>query len=200
MHRKAYMLISGLFGLALLLAACSSESATATSPPTATPEPELPEAVGAAVVEHVLHTDPYDGWGTWQGDEWNNFDAFLKSGEPHGAVVRIFANDVALEAAAAPGFGGTLPAGSIVLKENYMGTDPAEPGELAALTIMYKVEGLNPDANDWFWVKAAGDGSKIDAEGAVGGCIGCHSQPKNADFLLRYAFGKEPAITSLSAE
>ena len=45
-----------------------------------------------------------------------------------------------------------------------MGTDPNEPGELTALTIMYKVDGFNAEANDWFWVKAAGDGSAIDAE------------------------------------
>lgn len=28
-----------------------------------------------------------------------------------------------------------------------------------------------PTANNWFWGKAAGNGSAIDAEGAVGGCI-----------------------------
>jgi hypothetical protein len=148
----------------------------------------------------VLDASPYQEWGTWPTDEWNDFTQFLKSGEPHGNVVRIFVNDVALEAAAAEDFGGILPAGSIVLKENYMGADPEDPGELAALTIMYKVEGFNPEANDWFWVEAAGDGSAIDLEGAVAGCIGCHSQPNNADYLLRYAFGEEPAVPGLGAE
>jgi cytochrome c553 len=81
-----------------------------------------------------------------------------------------------------------------------MGSDPDNPGQLAALTIMYKVEGFNPEANDWFWVKAAGDGSEIEKEGAVGGCIGCHGQPNNADYLLRYAFGEEPAVPSLRPE
>jgi hypothetical protein len=81
-----------------------------------------------------------------------------------------------------------------------MGSDPDNPGQLAALTIMYKVEGFNPEANDWFWVKAAADGSEIEKEGAVGGCIGCHSQPNNADYLLRYAFGEEPAVPSLRPE
>jgi hypothetical protein len=50
--------------------------------------------------------------------------------------VRIFVNEVAQEAIEADDFGGTLPPGSIILKENYMGTDPADPGQLAALTIM----------------------------------------------------------------
>lgn len=182
-----------------LMAACSSsKSPTATAPPpTEDPMAMMPKAEGAAVVDYVLKTSPYTAWGTWPADQWNKFDTFLKSGEPHGSVVRIFVNDVALDAAAAAGFDGTLPPGSIVLKENYMGTDPAEPGQLAALTIMYKVEGFNPDANDWFWVKAAGDGSAVDAEGAVAGCIGCHSQPNNHDYLLRYGFGEEPAVPAL---
>lgn len=197
MHRRVSVSFLGLIALVLLLAACgSSESATATPEP----ESELPEAEGAVLVEYVLNTEPYEKWGTWPADEWNDFDVFLKSGEPHGSVVRIFVNNVALDAAAASDFDGTLPPGSMVLKENYMGTDPDDPGQLAALTIMYKVEGFNAEANDWFWVKAAGDGSAIDAEGAVGGCIGCHSQPNNRDYLLRFAFGEEPAVSSLTSE
>ncbi len=195
MYRRITVWTVSLVGLALLLAACSSsESPTATAEPTVA----LPGAAGVEVVEYVMDANPYQDWKTWPADEWNDFDQFLKSGEPHGKVVRIFVNDVALEAAAASGFTGTLPPGSMVMKENYMGTDPNEPGELAALTIMYKVEGFNAEANDWFWVKAAGDGSAIDAEGAVGGCIGCHSQPNNRDFLLRYGFGEEPAVPSSS--
>ena len=158
---------------------------------------EPPTADGQAILDYVMDATPYQSWGTWPTDDWNDFGEFLNSGEPHGNIVRIFVNDVAQKAAAADDFDGTLPAGSVILKENYMGTDPADPGQLAALTIMNKVEGFNPDANDWYWVKAAGDGSAIDKEGAVGGCIGCHSQPNNHDYQLRYGFGEEPAVPTL---
>ena len=223
MHRgNTIRTIIALVFLALLLAACGSGAAptatpvppTATSePPTATPVPptatsepatatpepalELPADDAQAILDYVMDATPYQEWGSWPTDDWTDFSEHLTSGEPHGNVVRIFVNDVAQEAAAADGFDDTLPAGSIIVKENYMGTDPADPGQLAALTIMNKVEGFNPDANDWYWVKAAGDGSAIDLEGAVGGCIGCHSQPNNHDYQLRYGFGEEPAVPTL---
>jgi len=175
---------------------------TPKPPPTPTPKPEmkLPGADGQAVLDYVLKQAPYTNWGTWPTDKWNDFSQFLVSGEPHGSVVRIFVNDVALQAAAAPGFDGVLPPGSVVVKENYTGADPNDPGQLAALTIMTKVEGFNPDANDWFWLKARGDGGAIDKEGAVDGCIACHGQPNNHDYLLRYGFGEEPAVPTLRSE
>ncbi|MBN1678852.1 MAG: cytochrome P460 family protein [Anaerolineae bacterium] len=153
--------------------------------------PGLPDANGASVLDYVINQNPYVEWKTWPADRWTDFSGVIQSGAPHGETVRIFVNDIALDAAAAE-FDGVLPYGSIVVKENYGGTVD-EPGDVMALTIMYKVEGYNPDAGDWFWIKANGDGSAIDAEGMVEGCIGCHSQDGNADFMLRYAFGEEPA-------
>lgn len=174
--------------LALFVVACQGGDGAA----------ELPEADGAALMEYVLETDPYTEWGTWPSDEWNDFDANLVSGAPHGNVVRIYVNDIALEAA--DSFDGSLPEGSMIAKENYVGEDPANPGELDAVTIMYKVDGFNPDAGNWFWIKAKPSGEQIDAEGAVDGCIGCHSQPGHQDFVLRYGFGSEPAVTSIREE
>jgi hypothetical protein len=43
-------------------------------------------------------------------------------------------------------FDGELPPGSILLKENCTGTEPSEPGDLHALTIFYKVEGVELEA------------------------------------------------------
>ncbi|MBN1200535.1 MAG: cytochrome P460 family protein, partial [Anaerolineae bacterium] len=159
--------------------------------PVTAQEPELPEADGAAVLDYILNQNPYTEWGSWPPDRWTDFGGLVPGGPPHGNTVRIFVNDIALEAAAAEEFDGLLPPGSIVVKENYNGSVD-DPGDLAALTIMYKVAGYNPDANDWFWVKAAGDGSAIDAEGAPEDCTGCHGQAGNADYMLRYAFGDEP--------
>lgn len=161
-------------------------------------EADLPEADANAVMDYVLETDPYTEWGTWPSDQWNNFNVNLVSGAPHGNVVRIYVNSIALDAA--DSFDGSLPEGSMIVKENFVGTDPDNPGELDAVTIMYKMEGFNPDAGDWFWLKAKPDGSQIDAEGAVDGCIGCHSQAGNEDYVLRYGFGSEPAVISIEEE
>jgi len=186
-----YVMVIVVVGLALVSTALVM--AEETSPThSIIAQDGMPGADGAALLDYVLNQNPYTEWGSWTPDRWNDYGGYLESGAPHGNTVRIFVNDVALDAAAADDFDGTLPAGSIVVKENFGGTVD-EPGDVAALTIMYKVEGFNPEAGDWFWVKAAGDGSAIDAEGAVEGCIGCHSQDGNADYLLRSAFGEEPA-------
>jgi hypothetical protein len=86
---------------------------------TDTPAPTsgLPEADGTAVLED----EPYGAWETRPADEWNDFDQFLKSGQPQRGVARTFVNDAALEAATTSDFDGPLPPGSIVLKENYYG-------------------------------------------------------------------------------
>ena len=43
---------------------------------------------------------------------------------------------------------------------------------LGAVTVMYRVNGYDPDAGDWFWAKYKADGS-IAKAGKVAGCIGC---------------------------
>jgi cytochrome c553 len=193
-HRHSYHVIAlAMLGLGLLITAFAMLNWNHSSP-AAAQEPELPHADGQAIVDYILTESPYQDWGSWTPDRWTDFGAYLQSGAPHGDTVRIFVNDIAQEAVSAEDFDGILPPGSLIVKENYMGT-PEEPGELAALTAMYKVEDFNSDANDWFWVKTPGDGSSIDAEGAVEGCINCHSQDGNADYLLRYAFGEEPAVS-----
>jgi cytochrome c553 len=192
-HRHRYHIIAlAVLGLGLLVAAVAMFYWNHANLAVAQ-EPELPDADGQAVVDYILTGNPYQEWGSWTPDRWTDFGAYIQSGEPHGNTVRIFVNDIAQEAVLTEDFDGTLPPGSLIVKENFMGT-PEEPGDLAAITAMYKVEDFNPDANDWFWVKTPGDGSAIDAEGAVEGCINCHSQDGNADYLLRYAFGEEPAV------
>ncbi|NDJ78155.1 MAG: hypothetical protein GYB65_18045 [Chloroflexi bacterium] len=183
-----------VLGLALMTTALVMAENDDVARDAVAQDPDLPGADGAMLLDYVLNQNPYTDWGSWTADRWTDFDAFLQSGAPHGETVRIFANHIAQEGVMADGFDGTLPYGSIVVKENYGGTVEA-PGELAALTIQYKVEGYNPAAGDWFWVKASGDGSVIDAEGMVEGCINCHGQDGNADYLLRYAFGEEPVVT-----
>ena len=146
----------------------------------------LPEADGAALLAYITEIDPYTAWGAWPSTAELDFGAFLPSEAVHGTVVRIFVNDIALNAAMAADFDGVLPPGSIVVKEGYGGT-LEDPGELTALTVQYKVEGFNPAANDWFWLSAPG-GAEVRAAGAVEGCVNCHANASATDYLF-FAFG-----------
>ncbi len=107
---------------------------------------------------------------------WPGKGKLYKGTEPHGALLTTYVNKPALEAI--QGKKGTMPAGAIVVKENYK-----PDKKLAAITVMYKVAGYNPEAGDWFWVKVDPDG-KVLAEGKVAGCLGCHGKAKGNDFLF----------------
>jgi hypothetical protein len=58
---------------------------------------------------------------------------------------------------------------------------------------MYKTNGYNPKAGDWYWVKYNPDGSvaskSTDAgdvmlSGRVNGCINCHGDADGGDFVF----------------
>jgi len=132
---------------------------------------KMPATEGKALYEYITKTSPYQQWSLWPGKE-----KLYPGTEPHGALLTTYVNDVALK-----GFrhwDGGLPDGTIVVKENYM------PDKmLAAVTVMYKKSGYNPQAGDYFWLKFTPDG-KIEAEGKVEMCIGCHRAAQKGDFLF----------------
>lgn len=95
---------------------------------------------------------------------------------PHGAILRTFTNNIGFDALSKKEF--PLPDGAIIVKENYM-----PDGELAAVTVMQKIKGYNPEAGDWFWAKYAPDGT-VQVSGKVDSCIGCHAQKKSSDWIF----------------
>ncbi len=152
---------------------------------------ELPAADAQALWTYIAETSPYTGWGTWPDE---SFKGYLPSGAPHAKVVKIFVNDVGLNVASK--FPGEMPEGTIIVKDNYKGESVDSPGELDAVTVMYKVKGYNPEGGDWFWAKYKPDGT-ADAAGKVAGCIGCHfGIAGNRDGVLRWGFEGEPAVAS----
>lgn len=155
--------------------------------------PALPsEPDSSAVLDYILQENPYLTWGTWPDLD---FAGFLPSGDPHGATVRIFVNEIARDVALSDSFDGMMPVGSIIVKENYPGQTNTPEG-LAALTVVVKLEDFNEEGNGWYWLKSSGENMRtIDAEGAVMGCMECHSQEGNHDYILRYGFGEAPAVT-----
>ena len=85
-----------------------------------------------------------------------------------------------------------LPAGSIIVKENYPSPTAASP---AALTVMSKGENGN-----WYWIKGTTNGRVLlgpDGETPIEGetvssCIGCHtsSAPAGNDLVVTHTFGQ----------
>lgn len=120
---------------------------------------------GKMLYNYITNDSNYKMWQMWPGKE-----EFYPGKEPHGALLTTYVTDDGISAIESGA--GTLPNGSIIVKENYL-----PDKTLAALTVMYKENGYDPEHNDWFWVKYLPNGT-IAAEGKVKGCIDCHNQPK----------------------
>jgi hypothetical protein len=134
-------------------------------------EMALPDTTGAAVWSYLEAADYRANWELWPGK-----GELYAGQEPHGALLTTYVNPAAHEAATS--MAGSMPAGAIVVKENYM-----PDSTLAAITIMYKVEGYDPANNNWYWVKRLADGT-IEVEGRGAGCIGCHAAQKSNDYIF----------------
>jgi len=132
----------------------------------------MPAPKAAAVWDHLQKEAYQEKWKLMPGTE-----AFAQGSRPHGALVTIRVNPVAFEAISSKK--PVLPAGSIVVKENY------DPGRtLAAVSVMYKSEGYDPDHNDWYWLQRMPNGT-VAAEGRVRDCYSCHSGTVETDYLFK---------------
>ena len=162
------------------------------------PIAKLPAPNGPDLLKYVMRVNPYKKWGTWPDDEWNVFSKATPGENPHGKMIKIYVNDIALNAYKNnPKTMTTLPLGSIVLKENYRTTPPNEPhfSDLVELTIMYKAKDKNGTVR-WFWEKARPFGPVDSASFDQQGCISCHMNWKgNGDGMLSFNFGSRPVIT-----
>lgn len=101
----------------------------------------------------------YQSWGQAPG-----FEGVQPSKSVHGDFVRVYVNDVVAADLASPGFG------SILVKEGF---DKADASKLKALTVMERIEGYDPENDDWFWARYKPDGTLTDS-GQVSNCIKCH--------------------------
>jgi hypothetical protein len=135
-------------------------------------EQAMPAAEGETFWTYITKTKPYSSWSFWPGKE-----GIYPGQSPHGEYLKLYANDIAINAAKA-GM-KTMPNGVILVKENY-GKDQTT---LMAITPMYKFKGYNPEAGDWFWGKYGPDG-KVMAAGKVNGCIQCHEDVKDNDWIF----------------
>lgn len=135
------------------------------------------DTTGAAVWAHLTDADYANSWTLWpeKGE--------LYTGQqPHGALLTTYLNDVAANALSS--HAGSMPDGAVIVKENYM-----PDSSLAAVTVMVKVSGYNPDQGDWFYSKHLPDGTLDQANGMslagrVPGCIGCHGAQASNDYIF----------------
>jgi len=117
---------------------------------------------GANLWKYITKEEPYTKWALWPGTE-----KMYKGTEPHGFFLTTYVTRGAKKVIEKKK--GKFTQSNIIVKENY------KPDKtLAAITVMYKAKGYNPEAGDWFWAKYNPDGS-VDKEGKVEGCIKCHS-------------------------
>ncbi len=131
---------------------------------------QMPKADAQALWNHLQQQDYRKQFRLFPGK-----DKLYQGTEPHGALLTTYVNRTAYEALT--GGAGEFPAGAIVVKENY-----TPDKTLAAITVMYKVSGYNPDHGDWFWLKRGADGA-VEASGKVDGCIACH-QKSTRDYIM----------------
>ena len=162
------------------LVGCGGQQAAEDEPETDTAaaraaEPAPPDTTAASLRAYLDEVDYETAWRLWPGT-----DELYEGSEPHGMLLTTYLNAPAY--GALTGDATTLPSGAIVVKKNY-----TPDSTLAAVTVMYKKQGYDPEHNDWFWVKYLPDGS-VDAGGkAVGrvqGCIGCHGGAADNDYLM----------------
>ncbi len=145
-----------LIALATLLTTSSQVSA------------QMPGADTSQVWTYITQTAPYSDWGFW-----DDHKGLQKGDQPHGSFNKVYVNDIARNSR-----GSILDYGAIQVKENYTADKT-----LAAITVMYKVKGFNPDAGDWFWVKFSPDG-KAKTAGKPKGCISCHGGRADNDYVM----------------
>ena len=111
---------------------------------------------------------------------------------PHGAVLQTIYTSLSMDG----------QNNQLIVKRNYGGDGVSvqsvaeDPGRyLAAVTVMYKRPGYDPDNSDWFWAKYLPDGSldknpkgmqlagRVAKVDPPAGCIGCHSAAPGGDMV-----------------
>lgn len=126
----------------------------------------LPDTTAEAVWAYLQQQNYRRNWSLWPGK-----DRLYAGTEPHGMLLTTYTNEIAREALLSGGAAG-LPPGSILVKENYM-----PDSTFAAATIMYRVEGYNPDHEDWLFAKYDEQGT-AEAFGRAPMCQTCHEQAR----------------------
>ncbi|SDB08903.1 Cytochrome P460 [Desulfonatronum thiosulfatophilum] len=134
---------------------------------------EMPQAEGKDFLSYITEVNPYHDWELWPGTE-----KMYEGSEPHGVRLTTYVNEKALKGIEEGMLEEGMPDGSIIVKENYSAEE-----ELINVTTMYKKEGFNPEAGDWFWIVHTAD-KQVENAGKIEMCISCHRQVEHRDYLF----------------
>lgn len=137
------------------------------------------EIGGERLWRRFTEEENYEKYPFWPGHE-----GIQQGQSPHGDLHTVYIHPILFDAL--PIKDKVVPDGGMIIKCNMN----AEK-EIVAFTVMAKVEGYNPEANDWFWAKMSKDG-EVEAEGKIKGCIECHSILKENDYVILYQLDKNP--------
>lgn len=100
----------------------------------------------------------------------------------HEKYITVYVNEVgrrAMMEQAKPSF----PKGSVIVKEK-LPDKSSETPEL--LTVMIKrAPGFNNESGDWEYMVVDGSGTKIEAQGKLENCQGCHLANRQTDYVFR---------------
>jgi hypothetical protein len=168
--------LSYLAVLAFSFAACARDEEVdqtteqQPAPQVAAQPATLPDTTEAALWSYLQQSRYQENWRMWPGK-----DRLYKGTEPHGMLLTTYVNDLGY--AALTNGAQSLPPGAIVVKENYM-----PDSTLAAVTTMYKVQGFNPQHQDWFFAKHDPQG-KAEASGRAEMCQSCHQKASSGSYL-----------------
>jgi hypothetical protein len=155
-------------GLIFVTWSCGSTDSEADEGPE-------PEPTGEAVWSFLEQENYQNTWSLWPGTV-ELYDGGTAHMEPF--LMTTYLNDVAMESIT--NGNGSFSDGSMIVKETYVPADST----FQDVTAMYKVDGYNPDANDWFWLMASPEGM-IGAEGRVQMCIDCHASASDSDYVFQ---------------
>ena len=141
---------------------------------------EMPGAEAGELWKFITETSPYTEWAFWP-----DYEGYQPGNSPHGAILRVYVDEHGIWNIADK-MKSSMDNGVVIVKENFM-----PDTTLAAITVMYKVEGFNPEVGDWFWAKYSPDGT-VAASGTPAGCIGCHGgKVANNDYIFTGSIGHD---------
>lgn len=131
-----------------------------------------------ALWRRITEEEDYEDYPFWPGHE-----GICDGQSPHGVYHQVYIHPVLMNAL--PIKDGKVPNGSIIVKENMNSRK-----KIDSYTIMVKVDGYNPEAGDWFWMKLDKKGNTI-VEGKPGPCIACHEPLKSNDYIILYRLDRD---------
>lgn len=111
----------------------------------------------------------YQSWGHFDG-----FEGIIPGKSPHGKFVRTFMNEVGMRDQSQPGYG------TIIVKENFSKDDA---DSLQGITVMQRIEGYDPENEDWFWARYTPSGEQTHS-GKVPFCADCHFDAGDDDYIF----------------